>query len=284
MNPDGSNVEQVTNFVPGDADGISNLTVFNGKLLFSARASSASADQAKLFVLDSNNDGTGLTISRLPSLSTSSDIGGVFDIDGQLYISGQTTTQGIGLYKVSSDFLNWEKIVDLEYTYSIEFFKEGGLWFAGMKENFADDMSSYFLFNPANQKFTLMIDLNSDGTTYNIGPQAFVVNSGRIYFVGAGEMESALFSTNLSGADLKVHTSGLAVGGKLTLIGDRIFFTGDTGSDANIYSLDPATGTDIIQHTDMGSMGGTLNSMYRIDANTLFFIGFDGFYTLRYQP
>jgi hypothetical protein len=52
-------------------------------------------------------------------------------------------------------------------------------------------MDSYFIFNPVASEFTLLIDLNDDGATYNIGPEAFVVTSERIYFAGSGETTKA---------------------------------------------------------------------------------------------
>lgn len=285
MNPDGTDVEQITDFVSGASDSIGNLTVFGGKLLFTARTGATSADQGKLFILDTDSDGSNLTIQRIPSLAAAPEVGGIHVIDGTLYLSAETAAQGIGLYKVSADLLIWTKVANLENNYSIEFFKEGGIWFSGMKEDLADSMDSYFIFNPVASEFTLLIDLNDDGTTYNIGPEAFVVTSERIYFAGSGETESGLFSTNREGSDLKIHTAGIGVDSKLTMIADRLFFLGaDISETANLYSLDAATGEDIVQHSDVASSGSVLDSMYRIDSNTLFFIGGNGFHYFKYEP
>ncbi|WII70873.1 DUF5050 domain-containing protein [Bdellovibrio sp. 22V] len=275
MNPDGTGVEKISNFVSGAADGIFMLKVYNDKLYFTANVGSTPSTGYKLFYLTTDEGGDNLAIYRFPNMNaTGYDIGGIYVVENKLYVVG-TTSLGSGVYRISSDHSTWTRILETENYYTFEFVHKSPLWLAAFSESFSDSRYSFFLFNPTNEQFTLLSDLDPDGTTYNIAPENFVLSADRIYFAASTEGMSALMSTNYQGGDLKVHALDVSVDDRLAILGDRVFFTAENSSfDKDIYSINAKTGEGLQRHTNMGSWGWNLTnqSMYQLPSSELIFV------------
>ncbi|AHZ86495.1 hypothetical protein EP01_16355 [Bdellovibrio bacteriovorus] len=275
MDLDATNVEQVTNFIPGGTDEIGSMVEHNGKLYFTARIDASAGGAGKLFFLTTDTNGNNLAISRFPARnSAGTDVGTLHSINGRLYANWSSDTE-TGLHWIHNDHSQITKITEFADNYSFEIHYAGNAVLANMTESLSDDRNSLFLFDTTQNQFTLLADIRPAGNGYDWKASEIASIGERIFFKHrAPAGGSQILSTAQDGSNLRVETALSSID-EMVILGDRLFFLGFSGSNDKLYSISATKGGDLQQHSDLNPGGpdfvrsGNGLELYRRNDSTL---------------